>query len=514
MTNAFARAGSLPGRRLTLICAALLYAAPALAGSSKPNIILIMSDDEDTAIHEYMPKTKALIEDQGVSFERFFVSYPFCCPSRASILRGQYAHNTEIVGNEQPFGGYAKFRDLGREDSTLATWLSAAGYRTALVGKYLNGYVAEKDVVPTGWSDWYVAGSAAHPSYNYWLNENGKPVFYGERPEDYLNDVLTRKAVELIRSASESDEPLFLFVVPLTPHSPSVASPRHVGTYADAELPRGPAFDEADVSDKPALIQALPRLSDHDVRHMEAEYRRRLDSLLSIDDMVEAIVDTLTATGEIDNTYIVYTSDNGFSMGEHRLPAGKVYPYESNIHVPAVMRGPGIPKGQTIDAFVLNSDLAPTFLELAGVAPPDFFDGRSFLPLIENPAAPWRTSFLLERRQFEDQMVKLAKRVGIDDNELSRAVVYNGLRWADMVYVEYGTGECELYDLAADPHQIANLAASADPSLLAALSDRVAELGACAGDECRRLEDLPVDADLLVVDTTEADVPAVTPVSN
>jgi N-acetylglucosamine-6-sulfatase len=498
-------------RTLAAAAAALLIAAgagtDARADAARPNIVLIVSDDEDVAIHAHMPKTKALIEDQGTRFDRFFVSYPLCCPSRASILRGQYAHNTGVVGNIPPLDGYATFRDLGREESTLATWLSAAGYRTALVGKYLNGYLAVRDPVPPGWSDWHVADSGAHPSYNYWLNENGRRVFYGEGPEHYLNDVLTTKSVEVIRSAAAADQPFFLYVLPLIPHSPSVAAPRHVGAFADAELPRGPAWDEAEISDKPALIQALPRHAPAVVAHQEAEYRRRLDTMLSLDDMVGAIVDTLAATHELDNTYIIYTSDNGFSIGDHRLPTGKLYPYESNLRVPAVMRGPGVPKGRVVDAMVLNSDLTPSLAELAGVTPPDFVDGRSFLPLFENPQAPWRQSFLIERRQLEPQLANLARKAGVSEPVLDGAAVFDGLRWGDMVYVEYGTGERELYDLAVDPHQLSNLASGADPTLLGALSARVAELAACAGAECRRLEDLPVVLELEVAGAAEPKAP-------
>ncbi|MGH6917906.1 MAG: sulfatase-like hydrolase/transferase, partial [Geminicoccaceae bacterium] len=203
-------------------------AASEPVSAGRPNIVLIMTDDEDVGIHQFMPKTKALLEDRGTTFDNFFVSYPFCCPSRASILRGQYAHNTHIVGNEQPWGGFEKFRLLGLEESTVATWLQAAGYHTAMIGKYLNRYVPERDGVPPGWDEWYVGGNA-HVSYNYLLNENGRTVAYGDGPEDYLNDVLTGKAVQAIRNARAAGQPFFVYVLPFTPHSPSVAAPRHEG---------------------------------------------------------------------------------------------------------------------------------------------------------------------------------------------------------------------------------------------------------------------------------------------
>jgi N-acetylglucosamine-6-sulfatase len=458
---------------------------------SQQNIVLIMTDDEDLAIHAFMPKTKALLEEQGTTFENFFVSYPFCCPSRASILRGQYAHNTHIVGNEPPWGGFEKLRLLGLEESTMATWLQDAGYHTAMIGKYINRYVPERDGVPPGWDEWYVGGNS-HVSYDYALNENGRMVAYGDEPEDYLNDVLTAKTVEVIERASASGGPFFAYVLPYTPHSPSVAAPRHEGMFADAPLPRTPAFDEADVSDKPAFIASIPPLDQEQIARLEDEYRRRLASLQGIDDMVAQIVAALEAAGELENTYLIYSSDNGFHLGEHRLPAGKDFPYEEDIRVPAVVRGPGVPAGQRIDAMVLNTDLAPTFAEIAGIAPPDFVDGRSFLPLLENPDQAWRESFLIERRQLELQYVELAERLGMADGGLDEAAQFDGLRTADWSYIEYGTGERELYDLALDPNQLHNVVDTADPALLAALATRLAELRTCSRDECRRLEDLPL----------------------
>jgi arylsulfatase A-like enzyme len=458
---------------------------------SQPNIVLVMTDDEDVAIHEFMPKTKALIEDQGTAFDNFFVSYPFCCPSRASILRGQYAHNTHIVGNEQPWGGFEKLRLLGLEESTVGTWLQDAGYHTAMIGKYINRYVPERDGVPPGWDDWYVGGNA-HPSYDYTLNENGRTVAYGDEPEDYLNDVLTAKAVEVIENASASGRPFFVYVLPYTPHSPSAAAPRHEGMFANAKLPRTPAFDEADVSDKPAFIRSIPPLDQEQIARLEDEYRRRLASLQAIDDMVESIVDALQAAQALESTYVIYSSDNGFHLGEHRLPAGKDFPYEEDIRVPTVVRGPGVPKGQRIGAMVLNSDLAPTFAEIAGVTPPDFADGRSFLPLLESPDQPWRQSFLIERRQFEVQYVELAERLGTAGAGLDQAAQLDGIRTPEWIYLEYGTGERELYDLARDPHQLDNVVETADPAIVAALAARLLELRTCAGAECRELEDLPL----------------------
>jgi N-acetylglucosamine-6-sulfatase len=468
-----------------------LTSSYAQADFNRASIVLIVTDDQDLAAHAFMPKTKALIEDQGVAFANYFISYPWCCPSRASILRGQYAHNTNVVGNEPPWGGYETFHGLGLEQSTLATWLQAAGYRTAMIGKYLNRYVPEKDGVPPGWDDWYVGGNA-HASYNYVLNENGQTVAYGTQPEDYLNDVLTDKAVQVIRDATAANEPFFVYVLPFNPHSASIAAPRHEGMFANADLPRPPSFDEADVSDKPAFIRQLPPLDQDQIAYLEFEYRKRIASLQAIDDMVESIVATLRETNQLDDTYVIYSSDNGFHLGQHRLIAGKDTPYDEDIRVPMVMRGPGVPAGKRIEAIVGNVDLAPTIAEIAGVEAPDFVDGRSFLALLQDPDRPWREAYLIERRRFEEQLVRQSKHTGLTPEELDQAAIFNGIRTSDSLYVEYGTGERELYDLKADPFQLANRIDDVDPALLVALEDRLAALASCAADGCRRLEDLPL----------------------
>jgi N-acetylglucosamine-6-sulfatase len=477
---------------VALLNLASAAAQPVTHHAPRPNIVLILTDDEDVAAHAYMPKTKALVEDQGTRFDNFFVSYAFCCPSRASILRGQYAHNTQVLGNELPYGGFEKLHRRGLEDSTIATWLQAAGYRTALFGKYINRYVPETDGVPPGWTDWYGAGNA-HPSYDYTLNENGRIVAYGREPDDYLNDVLTKKAVGVIEEATAAGQPFFLYLSTLTPHSPAASPPRHKDLFVDAALPRRPAFDEVDVSDKPAVIRNFPRLDSDAIAWLEDEYRRRLRSLQAIDDMVEAIVGTLEATGVLQSTYIIYTSDNGFHMGEHRLIAGKDTAYEEDIRVPMVMRGPGVPEGGRVTALALNIDLAPTFANMAGIEPPAFVDGRSFLPLLANPAAPWRQSFLIERRQLEEQYIALARQQGVTAEQLDRHAYLEGLRTAEWSYVEYGSGERELYDLGLDPHQLSNIVDDVNPALPEALSRRLFALARCAGQRCRELEDLPLD---------------------
>ena len=460
-------------------------AQTAAAPVDRPNIVFILTDDEDTELHAFMPKTKALLHEQGTTFDNYFVTYSLCCPSRATTLRGQYPHSTRVRGNTPPLGGFETFRALGRETSTIATWLRADGYRTAMFGKYLNGYQPAAGV-PVGWSEWYVGGNA-YRGYDYVLNENGKSVSYGNRPEDFLVDVIAHKAADLIRRSAADKTPFFVYVAPFTPHGPSTAAPRHEALFADAVLPRSPAFDEADVSDKPAIIRNRPRLRPRMVARIEDAYRRRLRSLQSVDDLVDSLVTTLRTTGQLERTYIVYASDNGFHLGEHRLLQGKNTAYETDIRVPMVVRGPGVPAGKRESAMVLNNDLAPTFAAMAGAHLPAFVEGRSFLPLLTAKPAPWgRAAFMIERRGGRD-----AQEEPGDTDGMFGANSFNALRTRDHTYVDYATGERELYDLRRDPFQLENIASRADTALVRSFSAWLKALTTCVGAECRSVEDRP-----------------------
>jgi arylsulfatase A-like enzyme len=469
-----------------------ITSSQAQSPTRKPNIVFILTDDEDVQIHAFMPKTRALLEAQGTTFSNYFVTYALCCPSRATILRGQYPHNTSIEGNAMPEGGFQKFYQRGLESSTVAAWLQGAGYQTMLAGKYLNGYgqdrltTAPATHVPPGWSEWYGGvGSRPYQDYNYELNENGKLVAYRDKAEDYLTDVISRKAAATIRTASSQGKPFFLYLAPFTPHSPANFAPRHANLCTDAKLPRPPSFNESDVNDKPSPVRNRPVLTERQIRQLEALYVKRLRSLQAIDDMVENIVNTLQASGQLENTYIIYTSDNGFHMGEHRLPQGKNTAFEEDIRAPFTVRGPGVPKGQQLEAMVLNTDLAPTFAQIAGANAPDFVDGRSFLGLFGNPSEPWRSGFMVSRRGGpEAQREEGDEPVGIFE--------LNAIRTARYTYVEYGNKERELYDLRADPDQLENIVGRANPELVKQLSARLAELAACKAASCRQAENAPM----------------------
>ncbi len=455
------------------------------AGADRPNIIFILTDDLDAQSMAFMPKLKTLLSDQGVSFSNFFVSFSLCCPSRATILRGQYGHNTQILANGPPDGGFEKFRSLGHENSTIATWLQEAGYRTVLLGKYLNGYPdrGNPTYVPPGWSEWY--GVLRGHYFNYQINENGRIVSYGSRPQDYETDVLARKTIDFIQRTAKEGKPFFVYLAPFAPHSPATPAPRHQDLFPNVKAPRTPNFNEEDVSDKPAYIRNRPPLTEKEIAKIDEQHRKRLQSLQAVDEAIEALIEALEAVGQLDNTYIFFTTDNGFHLGNHRLATGKVAPYEEDIRVPLIVRGPGVPAGRTVEHLTGNVDLAPTWAELAGVKAPDFVDGRSLVPLLgSNPpsADNLRQAFLLENGNLDRRSQGLA------------IPPYRAIRTEDYLYVEYNTGERELYDLNKDPYQLQNLSATADPNLLKQLSSRLAELRSCAAASCRAAEILDASA--------------------
>ncbi len=465
-----------------------------------------------------MPKLKSLITDQGLTFKNYFVSMSLCCPSRTATLRGQYGHNTQILGNTLPSGGFQKFFQLGEEKSTVAVWLQQAGYATMLAGKYLNGYPERTDLmyIPPGWTEWYSAvKGGAYNEFNYTLNENGKQVAYGNKPEDYGTDVYTRKAVDFIQRNSKEGKPFFVYLATYAPHAPYTPAPRHENLFRDLKAPRTPNYNEADVSDKPNYIENRPALTDRQMAALDEDYRKRLQSLQAVDDAIETLVNTLKSTGQLDNTYIFFTSDNGYHLGNHRQLTGKVAPYEEELRVTLIVRGPGVPTGKTLDHLTGNIDLAPTWAGLAGAQAADFVDGRSLVPLWrDNPLpAQWRQAFLIENGLYQTPRTnaisiiapntpeELLEPPDQDDTALDNmpaaqrlalgVPAFRGIRTQGYSYVEYITGEKELYDLRNDPYQLQNLASKADAALIAELSKRLHELMTCKATACHTAENAP-----------------------
>jgi N-acetylglucosamine-6-sulfatase len=485
-----------------------------------PNVILILTDD--LAVNDlnpralrHMPNLKSLLIDKGTTFDNAFVTNSLCCPSRATILRGQYTHNHEILSNEPPRGGFQKFRFLGHENSTMATWVKEQGYRTAFFGKYLNGY--NETYIPPGWDEWY-AVTGNYLSHTF--NENGHLVSY--EPESYYEtDVMSDKASDYITRTAGADPPFFtadrpflMWIGTKAPHQPASPAPRDDDSYPAISLPHPPSFDEKDVSDKPDWISDNPPLSLEQKRYMEELYRKRLQSMLAVDDMIGDLVGALHDSGELDNTYIVFTSDNGFHLGQHRLGAGKWTPYEEDIRIPLIVRGPGVPEGETLHHMVLNNDLAPTFADLAGAEPPSFVDGRSLVPVLTDDPTPledWRQRFVIESVAersgvphppfiTESTVVPLLTGDPLPGNwrRTSAASAQSSEEWGrpwlkalrtnNYLYVDYKTGEHELYNLRKDPHELNNMYATAPPEITHRLEAQLDALRQCSAAECRAAE--------------------------
>jgi N-acetylglucosamine-6-sulfatase len=450
----------------------LSHSAASAQPPARPNILFILTDDQDVETLRFMPRVQTLLAAEGITFSNAFVTQSLCCPSRASILRGQYPHNTEIIHNQPPTGGFEKFRDLGHESSTLATWLQAAGYQTALFGKYLNGYLGRsgESYVPPGWSEWNGASADPIRYFGQQISENGQVVTYGSDPSDYHTDVLTEKVVRFLETRPANAPPFFIYLSGPAPHAhllmdgSALPAPRHQELFADLIAPRPPSFNGA-----PPLNQPRPLLTEEQIDELDHEYRTRVASLQAVDEGIERIIETLSARGELENTYIFFTSDNGYHMGQHRIPRGKNTLFEEAIRVPGIVRGPGVPAGLTRNQLVLNIDFAPTFAELAGASIPDFVDGRSLMPLLRatSPAwDQWRQDFLAE--------------VSLPTGATSRA-----LRTHEVAYFEFNSGQRALYDLREDPYQINSLHETAPPEGIAALSARLSALAVCAGTSCR-----------------------------
>ncbi len=474
------------------------------SAADRPNIVFVVTDDLDYASTQKMPQITSLLADQGTSFEEAFVSHPVCCPSRATILTGLYDHNHNVISNNYPSGGFQKFVDEGHEENSIAVGLQESGYRTGFFGKYLNQYPGgDPTHVPSGWDDWY-GKLNGQELYDYSINENGEEVSYGNEEGDFYTDVLSGQATDFVSRAAPEDQPFFAYVAPTAPHGPATPAERHEGAFAEEEVPRPASYDEEDVSDKPSPVGEAERITEEEASKIDEYYRQRLESMLAVDEMVGSLVDELEAAGELENTYIFFTSDNGWFGGEHRIRSGKNRAYEESARVPLFVRGPGVASGAKTDKLALNTDFAPTFAELAGTSFPA--DGRSLAPLLhgEEGSSPWRSSVLLEKLPQEDSSEEEKGKGkgkakgknksgagGVPKAGADGQAAFEAVRTETHKYVEYDNGDVELYDLEADPYELESIHESADPALVEDLKAKLEALKSCSEEGCREAEDAP-----------------------
>jgi arylsulfatase A-like enzyme len=481
---------SRPRRTLIILLVAALLAAACrpereIATSPpaavRPNIVFVLVDDLSKNLVRYMPNVLALQRD-GTTFTNYTVTDSLCCPSRASMLTGRYPHNTGIVKNHGSDGGFRLFHRRGQERSTFATDLQAAGYRTAFLGKYLNEYeprktvVAGKPYVPPGWDQWF-AGGNDYANVNYTLNENGRLRWYGTRPQDYLTDVLSAKARKFITSTAAEGKPFLVEVSTYAPHRPYRPAPRDAASFPALTAPRTAAFGRVPVNAPRWLARHSP-LSTAQLRQIDYNFRRRVQSVQAVDRMIGDLRATLTKAGIAGRTLVVFSSDNGYHMGEYRLAPGKQTAFDLDVNVPLVAAGAGVKVGQVIGAGVVNVDLRPTFADLAGTTVPAHVDGRSIRPLLAGGIpALWRRAALIEH---SDPATDPA------DPDYTRFTenippAYEALRTSSFTYVEYVDGGREYYDRRSDPHQMLNLAAKLAPGRLSELSAALHGLATCEG---------------------------------
>jgi arylsulfatase A-like enzyme len=524
-----------------------------LPPGQQPNFVVIQTDDQTLeqlyatytppggAPITAMPNTLASIAAKGITFNRYYVPYPLCCPSRVSLLTGRYAHNHNVRGNVPPNGGATGFSFRQANSHNVATWLQSSGYRTIHVGKFLNGYGDEPfddgKTVPPGWSAWHsvIKADTNHYFYGYTLNNNGllEGPFgdsgswdtreYGIRddfgcpfaplngqPCLYETDVLTRIASEEMQGTPEG-QPFYLQLDYTAPHGdfrrPAGPEPatRHYDSFSGAPYPHGPSegFNEGNVNDKPLFIREASYLSPTDTRTYRVYYQKGLESLRAIDDGVQQVVNTLGGMGRLRNTYILFTSDNGFFYGEHRLTGGKFLAYEPATHMPLLIRGPGIKYGSATGELAANVDIAPTILELANANADKSIDGRSLVPYMLDPTLRTRRPILFESFvetndvNAQGGQPLTAARPGAGSSrdprsgEAGASLVappkdYIGIRLGPYKYIEWPNGEKELYDINKDPNELNNKVRDSNFFPIRGFLQReLRRLAACVGRGCQ-----------------------------
>ena len=435
---------------LVAVSAAAVPQRSARATPGRPNIVIIMSDDQrwDTVTPRYMPNltSKLILGGNAVYFSNAFVSNTLCCPSRVSTLTGEFSHTTGVYQNSGFMGGFGAFATDG---DTIATTLHAKGYRTGLIGKYLNGYEPKTDwrYIPPGWDRWNATGLGDY--YDYWMTRGTfAPTYYLDQPADYSGRVMDERALAFINGGNRN-KPFFLYLAPSNPHGPAIADPLDVGRFGDLIPDLPPSIGEPDVSDKPAYV----RRQEWNDNIATADANRRLeqfDAIYSLDRIVGDVWDASP-----DGTVFLFMSDNGFLLGEHRW-FGKGVPYNESIRVPMVLAIKGGP-APTLDPsrLVSNVDIRETLEAYAGIN--DDTSGQNW------NADPARTRLVLEHF-----------------GPVSQLPTYCGVRFVDWMYARYSTGEEELYDEVNDPYELVNLAGT-NTAQLRFMRDRAQSL--CTGGQ-------------------------------
>jgi N-acetylglucosamine-6-sulfatase len=501
------------GLSLTSALAAEPARTPLSKESARPNFVVIQTDDQTVQDLVVMPAVKKLLQQRGTNFTQMMTPFAICCPSRAAMMSACYPHNNKVNANFPPDGGYGVWEKYNGT-KFVGAWLKNAGYHTAHIGKYINGYGYmnnPKAKTPQGWSEWH--GSTDLSTYQMWgyrLNQPTGSKKYGnfnvKNPKYYSTDVYRSIAQNIITEQADKKDPFYLQVAFLAPHIetkplkmtlskqaalaladiddpdastgiqtiPPRPAPRHENLLKDMKLDMDPSYNELDVSDKHPFIQALPLLTDEKTQDLVDDNRQRRQSLLAVDEAVNGIVKTLAKTGQLDNTYIVFVGDNGYVLGQHRISKGKYFPYEPALNIPFAMAGPGIKQGATINQMVTLMDITPTILDLANVKPTGRVpDGISLKNVLFNGTPIVNRTLLLSS--------------GPQNAPSGQPLpLFDGVRNARYSYWKYQDGFEELYDRSIDPYEMASVAN--DPKYAQVKAALWAEWNAlkdCAGPTCQ-----------------------------
>jgi arylsulfatase A-like enzyme len=479
-------------RLAVLTVAAALLASASVAPDAlpaehpRPNVVFILTDDLSWDLVQFMPHVKQMQRD-GMTFTNYFVTDSLCCPSRASIFTGKYPHNHHVLTNTAPVGGFRAFR-AGAESTTFATKLWNHGYRTSIMGKYLNGYQPYFRRAP-GWSNWLVSGGG-YKGFNYNLSANGRVAHFGRSSRAYMTDVLRRRGKGFIARAADAKAPFMIEIATFAPHRPATPAPRDRHSFQGLQLRRTPIFD-AEQRNAPKWLRNRPSLSEAQISTLNTEYRKRAQSVQAVDELVGQVRRLLKRRHLTKNTYVVFSSDNGYHLGDRRLLAGKMTAFDSDIRVPLIVVGPGVRPGSVTDELAENIDLAPTFIRLAKARPPISVDGHSLVPLLHGTTpSDWRDEVLIEHHHPTTPNGDPDRQAATSGNPPS----YEALRTAEFLYVEYVNGEREYYDLTTDPNELDNRYDELDWREQGILAQRVADLVACAGSTCREVAAPDFDA--------------------
>lgn len=428
---------------------------------ARPNIVIIMADDfsmnlmpkKKGGIPGYMPNLQRMMR-QGMIMGNYFVNNSLCCPSRASLLTGKLPHNTHVLTNLAPEGGMFAFAANKNELTTFAIPLQAAGYKTGFMGKYLNGYDEESTPIPPGWDDW-VSTSNGYRSFGYTANHNGEL----SAPPEHFTDYIANMGKNFLRRARGN---FFLELTPFSPHGPSIPPARYDNSFLGTPYPITPQYAAAADANAPEWLKIIPPMRKFVRDRMAEVYIRRLQSSQGVDDLIGVVRRNLAANGQADNTYVIFTSDNGFHMGERNLGSGKNGPFVTDIRVPFVIVGPGIEPGSRSNVMAMNSDLYATFLDMAGLEIPNSTDGHSLLPAFLGQTMPPRRMTVVEYTRA----LPNPDDPDVTNPRSGNPPSYIALRFTDALYVEYETGEKSYYDMTTDPDQLRNIVGTFTPEQL------------------------------------------------